>query len=77
MKTRFVFGRHTVRNGEAVVEVYDGDNFIASIYAGEHTIKVVSRYFAQPQPINYDTTFPQAITLTFAGSAPPGRERHE
>ena len=75
MTTRFVYGPHIFRDGQPVVEVYDGDKFVAAIYAAEHGIKVVSRHFAGDAVATYDARFPPALHVRFTGAEPAGRER--
>jgi hypothetical protein len=74
MTTRFVIGTHTVRNGKQVVEVFEGDNFVAAIYPVEHGIRIVSSHFAV-DPTAIDEDYPPVVMVRFAGSEPPGRAR--
>lgn len=74
MVTRFVYGPHIHRDDQPVVEVYDGDKFIAAIYTGDSAIKIVSRHFAA-DTTTLDQSFPPVLSVRFTGAEPPGRDR--
>jgi hypothetical protein len=74
---RFSHGSHVVRDGVAVVEVYDGEGLVAVIYPAEAAIKIVSRHFAPGgELLDVDLKFPPRVILRFAGAS-PGRRRFD
>jgi hypothetical protein len=76
MATRLVFGTHVTRNGEQVVEVFDGDNFVAAIYPAEHGVRIVSSHFDKERT-TMDEEYPPMLVVRFTGSDPVGRVRLE
>lgn len=77
MTIRFAHGAHVVRDGVAVVEVYDGEGLVAVLYPAPGGLKIVSRHFA-PDVVELDVDkFPPAIVVRFAGASPPGRRRFD
>ena len=60
----FRINEHLGKNGN-VVEVFSGDEFIASIYPTEGGVKIVSKHL-QPEPedaVTTDSSYPPAISI--------------